>query len=137
MISTYINNTREVFDIDGSTLLEIHGEFCHGCSALRGTCGELTMAAIHSGRLTSPLALDRIHDAKKYFKIVNEPTNFDRAQSAYDSMEPPDVCSHEEWESQDRFILTSETQDITVKCSECFELGTVDINNDSLFISWE
>ena len=69
MISYYINNTREVFDIDGSTLLEIHGEFCLGCSAIRGTCGVLTQAAIDEGRLTAPVALDRIHDAKKYFKI--------------------------------------------------------------------
>ena len=66
MISTYINNTREVFDIDGSTLLEIHGEFCTGCTAIRGTCGTLTQAAVLSGRITDPVALDRISDAIKF-----------------------------------------------------------------------
>ena len=67
MISRYTSSgSREVFDIDGETLIAIHSEFCTGCQAIRGTCGSLTQAAVEAGRITDPVALDRLTDAKKY-----------------------------------------------------------------------
>jgi hypothetical protein len=67
MISRYNeHDEREVFDADGSTLIAVHGEFCTGCTAIRGTCGRLTQAAVLSGRISDPVALDRIADAMKF-----------------------------------------------------------------------
>ena len=68
MITRYSQNPqrREVFAIDGKTLIAVHGYTCMGCSAARGTCGQLTDAAIAFGLITDARALENISLAKEY-----------------------------------------------------------------------
>jgi hypothetical protein len=68
MISRYskTSQTRSVYAVDGKTLIAVHGYFCFGCSASRGTCGQLTDVAIASGRITDSRALETIRIAKEF-----------------------------------------------------------------------
>ena len=38
------SGVQYVFDLQELTVFAVHGEFCTGCSATRGRCGELTAA---------------------------------------------------------------------------------------------
>ena len=68
MISRYSETyqTREVFAVNGKTLIAIHSYLCMGCTASRGTCGQLTAAAIASGRITDARALENVRLAKTF-----------------------------------------------------------------------
>lgn len=66
-------------------------------------------------------------------------STFDRLQSAYDSMEPPDPgCDHEEWEATSHGRITSQTQDVSIECDQCHITGSLDFNDaETISISWD
>ena len=65
-------------------------------------------------------------------------SGFNAAQRAHDAnTEPPESCPHEEWETQERTYITSETQDVPVVCTACQEVGSIDFNGEDLSVNWD
>lgn len=55
-----------------------------------------------------------------------------------DTHEPPEHCEHEEWSTDERTYVTSQTQDIDIRCDQCKETGTLSfVDGETIDIGWD